>query len=50
MHSVTMHHLFATDLQLQMYVTPNVILKLFHSMLSCVRDVKSLATAYMLKN
>ena len=47
-HSI-IHHSFADDLQLQMSAPPDRISELLHSMQSCISDVKSLATANMLK-
>ena len=44
-----MHHSFADDLQLQMSTPPDKISELLHSMQSCMCDVKSWATANMLK-
>ena len=46
-HSI-MHHSFADDLQLQMSAPPERISQLFHSMQTCMCDVKSRATAIML--
>ena len=43
------HHSFADDLQLQMSAPPDRISELLHSMQSCICDVKSWATASMLK-
>ena len=47
-HSI-IHHSFADDLQLQMSAPPDGISELLHSMQSCICDVKSWATANMLK-
>ena len=47
-HSI-IHHSFADDLQLQMSAPPDRISWLFHSMQSCISDVKAWATANMLK-
>ena len=47
-HSI-IHHSFADDLQLQMSAPPNRIYELLHSMQSRICDVKSWATANMLK-
>ena len=47
-HSV-MHHSFVDDLQSQMSAPPSKIFELFHSMQSCICDVKVWATANMLK-
>ena len=47
-HSI-IHHSFADDLQLQMSAPPDRISELFHSMQSCISDVKAWATANMLK-
>ena len=47
-HSI-IHHSFADDLQLQMSAPPDRISELLNSMLSCMNDVKALATANMLK-
>ena len=47
-HSI-IHHSFADDLQLQMSAPPDRISELLHSMQSCIRDSKALATANMLK-
>ena len=43
------YHTFADELQLQMSATPDRISELLHSMLSCVGDVNTWATANMLK-
>ena len=43
------HHSFADDLQLQMSAHPVKISELLQSMQSCMRDVKTWATANMLK-
>ena len=43
------HHSFAYDLQFQMPAPPDKISELLHSMQSCISDVKSCATANMLK-
>ena len=43
------HHSFADDLQLQMSATHDRISVLFHSIHSCISDVKAWATANMLK-
>ena len=43
-----MHHSFTDDLQLQMSAPPDRTSELFHSMQSCICDVKALATANML--
>ena len=43
------HHSFSDDVQLQMSAPPDKISELLHSMLSCISDVKSWATANMLK-
>ena len=45
----TIHHSFADDLQLQMSAPPDRISELFHSIQSCMNDVKAWATANMLK-
>ena len=47
-HSI-IHHSFADDLQLQMSAPPDRISELLHSMQSCISDVKTWATANMLK-
>ena len=47
-HSIT-HHSFADNLQLQVSAPPYKISELRHSMQSCICDVKSWATANMLK-
>ena len=47
-HSI-IHHSFADDLQLQMSGPPDRISELLHSMQSCISDVKTWATANMLK-
>ena len=47
-HSI-IHHSFADDLQLQMSAPSDRISELFHSMQSCISDVKAWATANMLK-
>ena len=47
-HSI-IRHSFADDLQLQMSTPPDIISELLHSMQSCISDVKSWATANMLK-
>ena len=47
-HSIT-HHSFTDDLQLQMSAQPDDISELFHSMQSCIGDVKAWATANMLR-
>ena len=47
-HSI-IHHSLADDLQLQMSAPPDSISELFHSMQSCISDVKAWATANMLK-
>ena len=47
-HSI-IHHSFADDLQLQISTPPDGISELLHSMQSCIIDVKTLATANMLK-
>ena len=44
-----MHHSFADDLQLQMSAPPDRISELLHSTQSCISDVKTRATANMLK-
>ena len=44
-----MHHSFADDIQLQMSAPSEKISELLHSMQSCIRDVKVLATANMPK-
>ena len=46
-HSI-MHHSFADDIQLQMSAPPDEVSELFHSMKSCMIDVKAWATADML--
>ena len=46
-HSIT-HHSFAGDLQLQMSALPDNLSELLHSMLTCIDDVSTLATANML--
>ena len=43
------HHSFADDSQFQMSAPPDGISELFHSMQSCISDVKAWATANMLK-
>ena len=43
------HHSFSDDLQLQMSVPPDEISELFHSMQSCISDVKAWTAANMLK-
>ena len=48
-HSI-INHSFADDLQLQMSAPPDRISELFHSMKSCISDVKAWATANMLKH
>ena len=45
----TIHHSFADDLQLQMSTPPDRISELFHSMQSCICDVKAWATANKLR-
>ena len=45
----TIHHSFADDIRLQMSSPPDEISELFHSMQSCISDVKAWATANMLK-
>ena len=47
-HSI-IHKSFADDLQLQMSAPPDRISELLNSMQSCIRGVKALATANMLK-
>ena len=47
-HSI-IHHSFVDDLQLQMSAPPDRISELFHSMQSCICDVKAWAVANMLK-
>ena len=47
-HSI-IRHSFADDLQLQMSAPPDRIYELFHSMQSCISDVRALTTANMLK-
>ena len=47
-HSI-MHNSFADDLQLRMSASPNRTSELFHSMQSCICDVKAWKTANMLK-
>ena len=47
-HSI-IHHSFADDLQQLMSAPPDRISELFHSMQSCIGDVKAWATANMLK-
>ena len=47
-HSI-IHHSFADDLQLQMSAPPDKIYELFHSMQSCISDVKAWATVNMLR-
>ena len=47
-HSI-IHHSFADDLQLHMSAPPARIFELLHSILSCIGDVKALATANKLK-
>ena len=47
-HSI-IHHLFADDLQLQMFAPTDRISELLHSLQSCISDVKAWATANMLK-
>ena len=46
-HSIK-HHSFADDIQLQMSAPPDRISEIFHSMQSCMSDVKAWATANML--
>ena len=48
-HSIT-HHSFADDIQLLMSAPPDIISMLLQHMQSCMSDVKSWATAYMLKH
>ena len=43
------HHSFSDDLQLQMSTPPDGISRLLHSMQSCISDVKTWATANILK-
>ena len=43
------HHSFADDTQLQMSAIPDKISELFHSMKSCICDVKAWATGNVLK-
>ena len=47
-HSI-MHHSFADHIQLQMSAPPDKISELIHSWLSCMSDVKALASAKILK-
>ena len=47
-HSI-LRHSFADDLQLQMSAPSDEISELLHSMISCISDVKALATVNMLK-
>ena len=47
-HSI-MHQSFADDLQLQMSAPPDRISEILHTMQSCMSDVKTWATANMLK-
>ena len=47
-HTIT-HHSYADDLQVQISAPPEEISELLHSMQSCINDVKSWATANMLK-
>ena len=47
-HSI-IHHSFADVLQLQISAPPDRISELFHSIQSCISDVKAWATANMLK-
>ena len=47
-HSIK-HNSFAGDLQLQMSTPLDNIFELFHSLQSCISDIKALATANMLK-
>ena len=47
-HSI-IYHTFADDLQLQMAASPDRISELFHSIQSCICDVKAWATANMLE-
>ena len=47
-HSI-IHHSFADDLQLQMSAPPDGISELLHSMQSCISDVKTWATANILR-
>ena len=47
-HSI-IHHSFSDDLQLQMSAPSDRISELIHSIQSCISDVKSRATANMLK-
>ena len=42
-----MHHLFSDHIQLQMSVPSDMASELLHSMLSCIRDVRALATVIM---
>ena len=43
------HHSFADDLQSQMSAPPDKVSELLHSVQSCIGDVKTWATANMLK-
>ena len=43
------HHSFVDDIQLQMFAPNDKIDELFHSMQSCISDVKAWASANMLK-
>ena len=43
------HNSFADDLQLQISATPDKTSELFHSIQSCIGDVKAWATANMLR-
>ena len=47
-HSI-IHQSFPDDLQLQMSASPDKIPELFHSIQSCISDVKACVTANMLK-
>ena len=47
-HSI-IHNSFSDDVQLHISAPPDETYELFHSMQSCIGDVKALATAYMLK-
>ena len=47
-HSI-MHHSFADSLHLRMYAPSDKIFEQLHSTQSCISDVKSLATANMLR-
>ena len=48
-YHLIMHHSFADDLQLLMPAPPDKTSKWFHSMQSCIGDIKAWATANMPK-